>query len=82
MLQQSSHPALAAEIRETIVDDRILESKQVKVEALSVLAAIDRLEETILTSPRVPLTGKTIVDEEELLTQLDLIRSSLPEIST
>jgi cell division septum initiation protein DivIVA len=80
MLQHSNHSALADEIHETIPDDLIIESKQVKVEALSVLAAIDRLEETILTSPRVPLTGKTIVDEEELLTQLDLIRSSLPEI--
>lgn len=37
------------------------------------------LEELILDSPRIPLTGKTIVDEEQLLDQLDLIRINLPE---
>jgi cell division septum initiation protein DivIVA len=33
----------------------------------------------ILSSFRVPLTGKTLVDEEKLLEQLDLIRLSLPD---
>lgn len=37
------------------------------------------LEEFILDSPQIPLTGKTIVDEEQLLDQLDLIRINLPE---
>ncbi|NJN31499.1 MAG: hypothetical protein HC824_14550 [Synechococcales cyanobacterium RM1_1_8] len=32
----------------------------------------------ILDSPRLPLTGKTLVDEEQLLDQLDLIRLNLP----
>jgi vacuolar-type H+-ATPase subunit H len=45
----------------------------------NILAEIDRLEEVILTSPRVPLTGKTVVNEEGLLAQLDIIRASLPE---
>lgn len=43
-----------------------------------IFTEIDRLEEKILNSPRVPLTGKTMVNEEELLAQLDLIRSSVP----
>ena len=50
------------------------------LDAGSVFAAIDRLEESILNSPRVPLTGKTMVNEEELLEQLDTIRLNLPEI--
>ena len=37
------------------------------------------LEELILDSPRIPLMGKTIVDEEQILDQLDLIRLNLPE---
>jgi F0F1-type ATP synthase membrane subunit b/b' len=37
------------------------------------------LEELILDSPRIPLTGKTMVDEEQVLDQLDLIRINLPE---
>jgi hypothetical protein len=48
-------------------------------ECKNILAEIDRLEEVILTSPRVPLTGKTVVNEEGLLEQLDIIRDSLPE---
>jgi vacuolar-type H+-ATPase subunit H len=48
-------------------------------ECKNILAEIDRLEEVILTSPRVPLTGKTVVNEERLLEQIDIIRASLPE---
>lgn len=39
---------------------------------------LNALEEMILDSPRIPLTGKTLVDEEELLDQLDAIRINLP----
>lgn len=39
---------------------------------------LNALEEMILDSPRLPLTGKTLVDEEQLLDQLDLIRLNLP----
>jgi cell division septum initiation protein DivIVA len=40
---------------------------------------LNRLEEIILTSFRIPLTRKTLVDEEKLLEQLDFIRLSLPD---
>lgn len=33
----------------------------------------------ILTSPHVPLTRRTLVDEDQLLDQLDLIRINLPD---
>jgi cell division septum initiation protein DivIVA len=46
----------------------------------SIFAAIDLLEEKILDSPRVPLTGKTMVNEEELLETIDTLRLSLPEV--
>jgi hypothetical protein len=36
------------------------------------------LEEIILASFRIPLTGRTLVDEEKLLDQLDYIRLALP----
>lgn len=39
---------------------------------------LNRLEEMILDSPRIPLTGRTVIDEEQLLEQLDLIRLNLP----
>ena len=90
MLQKSSHPALAAATHASSSDDppeplyiqRSVETKfkPPQLDAGSVFAAIDRLEESILNSPRVPLTGKTMVNEEELLEQLDTIRLNLPEI--
>ncbi|NEO27315.1 MAG: ATP synthase F0 subunit B [Kamptonema sp. SIO4C4] len=40
---------------------------------------LNRLEELILDNPRIPFTRKTIVDEEQLLDQLDLVRINLPE---
>lgn len=40
---------------------------------------LNRLEETILDSPRIPLSKRTLVDEDKLLNQLDLVRMNLPE---
>ncbi|AFY78976.1 MAG: DivIVA domain-containing protein [Hydrococcus sp. C42_A2020_068] len=40
---------------------------------------LDRLEEIILDSPRVPMSRRTLVDEDRLLNQLDLVRMNLPE---
>jgi F0F1-type ATP synthase membrane subunit b/b' len=40
---------------------------------------LDRLEEMILDNPRLPLTRRTLVDEDRLLNQLDLVRMNLPE---
>ncbi|NDJ23105.1 DivIVA domain-containing protein [Nostoc sp. B(2019)] len=41
---------------------------------------LDRLEEMVLSSLRIPLTGRTLIDEEKLLDQLDFIRLSLPSV--
>jgi cell division septum initiation protein DivIVA len=39
---------------------------------------LNKLEELILGSPRVPFSGRTMVDEDQLLDQLDAIRLNLP----
>lgn len=39
---------------------------------------LNTLEEFILSNPRVPFTGRTLIDEDQLLDQLDLIRLNLP----
>lgn len=39
---------------------------------------LNKLEEMILDSPRLLLTRRTLVDEEQLLDQLDLVRLNLP----
>lgn len=40
---------------------------------------LDQLEEMILDSARIPFTQLTLVDEEKLLNQLDLVRVNLPQ---
>jgi cell division septum initiation protein DivIVA len=82
MLQQSYHTTLDDEIPSNILEYRNVdpEVKPIAIEYVDIFAAIDRLEAKILNSPRVPLTGKTVVNEEELLEQLDAIRLNLPEI--
>jgi hypothetical protein len=45
---------------------------------IKLLAEFSRFEELLLNSPRLPLTGKTIVREDELLEQMDFMRSNLP----
>ncbi|MBD2208871.1 DivIVA domain-containing protein [Calothrix sp. FACHB-156] len=47
---------------------------------VDILQELNRLEEIILSSLRIPLTGRTLVDEEKLLEQLDFIRVSLPAV--
>jgi hypothetical protein len=42
------------------------------------LQELGRLEELLLKSPRVPLTGKAMVAEDEIINHLDFIRSRLP----
>jgi hypothetical protein len=81
MLQPPFSPDSDNNDRSTASDYR--ESNQgqentIEVDSSQIEAALDRLEETILKYPRVPLTGKTMVNEEELLEQIDLIRLSLP----
>ena len=41
---------------------------------------LNRLEDMVLSSPHIPLTRRTIVNEEQLLDQVDLIRSHLPAV--
>lgn len=47
-------------------------------ERFSIQQELDRIEEIVLESPRMPLTGKTMVSEDELLDQLDVVRVNLP----
>ncbi|MDY7015326.1 MAG: hypothetical protein SVX43_17360 [Cyanobacteriota bacterium] len=41
-------------------------------------AELNRLEEIIIYSPHVPLTKRNLVDEEQLLDRLDIVRLNLP----
>ncbi|MGB2924721.1 MAG: hypothetical protein WBB82_05435 [Limnothrix sp.] len=47
---------------------------------LDVQQQLAQLEDIIFDSPHIPLTGITLVEEEKLLDQLDIVRASLPEV--
>ncbi|GAV23701.1 hypothetical protein [Carboxydothermus pertinax] len=46
---------------------------------MDVLKILEEFEEKINDSPKIPLTGKVLIDEEELFLFIDKIRSVLPE---
>jgi F0F1-type ATP synthase membrane subunit b/b' len=49
-----------------------------QVESVDIQQELNQLEEIILDSPRIPLTGKTLISEEDVLDQIDLIRLKVP----
>jgi len=54
-------------------------SLQIVKNDINIQEELERLEDIVLQSPRIPLSGKTIVDENDLIEQIDLIVNSLPE---
>ncbi|MFB2834300.1 DivIVA domain-containing protein [Floridanema evergladense] len=51
---------------------------QQRTTGVDIQRELNRLEEIILDSPRIPMSRRTLVDEEQLLEQLDLVRLNLP----
>ncbi len=45
---------------------------------IDIQQALNQLEDLILASPQIPLLGRTLIDENLLVDQLDLIRLNLP----
>ena len=74
MLRQNS-PRLGPDADESNNRDQ---SSQPRAAGVDIQRELNRLEEMILDSPRIPLTRRTLVDEEHLLEQLDLVRLNLP----
>ncbi|MGL4502397.1 MAG: DivIVA domain-containing protein [Planktothrix sp.] len=75
MLRQESTPRLETEQNGLRVEPETTVSNS---PGIDIQRELNRLEEMILDSPRIPLTRRTLVDEEQLLDQLDLIRLNLP----
>lgn len=47
-------------------------------QSVDIQQELNRVEEMVLASPNIPLTRRTLVDEERLLDQLDVVRVNLP----
>lgn len=75
MLRQESTPRLEPEQNGLRVEPETTVSNS---PGIDIQRELNRLEEMILDSPKIPLTRRTLVDEEQLLDQLDLIRLNLP----
>ncbi|MGI0479661.1 DivIVA domain-containing protein [Geminocystis sp. CENA526] len=52
---------------------------QIEEMAVDMIEEIERLEDFILNSTRIPFLGKTLIDEDTLIKQLDLIRINIPD---
>lgn len=52
---------------------------QIEEMAVDMIEEIERLEDFILNSTRIPFMGKTLIDEDTLIKQLDLIRINIPD---
>ncbi|HEY9700123.1 MAG TPA: ATP synthase F0 subunit B [Trichocoleus sp.] len=50
----------------------------VRLGNIDIQRELNKLEEMILDSPRIPLSRRTLIDEEQFLDQLDLVRLNLP----
>jgi len=74
MLRQNP-PRISPDIDESRSQDEL---SQRGTASIDIQRELNRMEEMILDSPRIPLTRRTLVDEEHLLEQLDLIRLNLP----
>jgi cell division septum initiation protein DivIVA len=48
--------------------------------AVDIQQELNHIEEMVLSSLRIPLTGRTLIDEDKLLEQLDFVRLSLPTV--
>lgn len=47
---------------------------------VDILQELNRLEDMILAGLQIPLTGRTLIDEDKILEQLDFVRVSLPPV--
>jgi F0F1-type ATP synthase membrane subunit b/b' len=57
---------------------RVIYGETTRAGRVDIQQELNKLEELILDSPRIPLSRRTLVDEEQLLDQLDLVRLNLP----
>jgi len=46
---------------------------------MDILKILEEFEDKVIDSPKIPLTGKVLMDEEQILMYIDKIRSILPD---
>ncbi|MEA5464286.1 ATP synthase F0 subunit B [Leptothoe sp. PORK10 BA2] len=69
---------------QTVPADDVLSQQQagnvapMPVSGFDIQDALNQIEEAVLDSPRVPMMGRTMVNEDDLLDQLDAVRLNLP----
>lgn len=69
----------ATQLQTNTVVSSVDKPPQIEEMAVDMVEEIERLEDFILNSTRIPFMGKTLVDEDTLIKQLDLIRINIPD---
>ncbi len=73
-----AHATHDASITDASIQNGASFSTEPQMGPVDIQLEINKLEEMILDSPRIPLTRRTLIDEDQLLYHLDLIRLALP----
>lgn len=74
----SFQPPISVDYLEPEVKTEIRQSDIRQPQVVKFLMELNRLEELLLKSPRVPLTGKAMVAEDDIIEHLDVIRARVP----
>ncbi len=74
----SFQPPVSIDYSEPEVKTEIRQSDIREPQVIKFLMELNRLEELLLKSPRVPLTGKAMVAEDDIIEHLDVIRARVP----
>ncbi|HEY9624855.1 MAG TPA: ATP synthase F0 subunit B [Crinalium sp.] len=82
MLRQESSPSVSPDrsgaTTNSGASSNAAYGEATRVGNVDIQRELNKLEELLLDSPRIPLSRRTLVDEEQFLDQLDLIRMNLP----
>lgn len=62
------------------VRNSLISRQLTRIEGINIQQEINKLEEIILNSSQVPMSRRVLLDEEQLLDQLDLVRLNLPSV--
>ena len=71
-------PRLNGQADDVLAQQQIGKVSPGPVAGFDIQDALNQIEESVLDSPRLPVMGRTMINEDDLLDQLDAVRLNLP----
>lgn len=68
----------AAQVDDVLAQQQIGKAASAPTAGFDIQDALNQIEESVLDSPRLPVMGRTMINEDDLLDQLDAVRLNLP----